>query len=231
MDPKLTQLPIHVRRVVDAGGIMRSENEVYCVTRACSVAVAECESCFGYAGSDIDLLHHRNYVLCRHLTPEAARSVEPTRPAVLRRRFITQTTAGERTPVSAILTPDVWCVSENLELPKLRALLIERNVSGVPVVDDGGRCVGVVSVADLTRAAQGDQRVRDVMARVTFVLPDNASISQAAALMALEHIHRLPIVTDDGRVAGIVTSIDVLRWLARQDGYVVPTREFKGDPR
>ena len=49
--------------------------------------------------------------------------------------------------------------------------------------------------------------------------------------MALEHIHRLPIVTDDGRVAGIVTSIDVLRWLARQDGYVVPTREYKGDPR
>jgi CBS domain-containing protein len=231
MEPKVTQLPIHVRRVVDAGGVMRSENEVYCVTRACSVAVAECEACFGYAGSDIDLYNHRNYVLCRHLTPDAARSVAPARPAVLRRRYLEQTTAGERTPVSAILVPDVWCVSETLELPKLRALLVERAVSGVPVVDDCGRCVGVVSSADLARAPDGAGRVRDVMARVTFVLPDNATISQAAALMALEHIHRLPIVTDDGRVAGIVTSIDVLRWLAQQDGYVVPMREYKGDPR
>ena len=43
---------------------MRSENEVYWRDPRLSVAVAECESCFGYAGSDIDRYNHRNYVLC-----------------------------------------------------------------------------------------------------------------------------------------------------------------------
>ncbi|HXU72294.1 MAG TPA: CBS domain-containing protein [Polyangia bacterium] len=60
------------------------------------------------------------------------------------------------------------------------------------------------------------------MARLTFTLRETESVSQAAALMALEHIHRISIVTDDGRVAGIVASTDVLGWLGRQDGYIIP---------
>ncbi len=219
---KLTPLPVHVRRVVTGDGEMESENEVYCVTRHRCVAVAECEACRGYAGAEVDLSHHRNYVLCRELTPEAARGLEPARTTVLRRRSVGEATAGERTPVSAIMTADVWCAREDLELSALRDLLLDRHVSGVPVVDGAGRCVGVVSTADLARAGDHAARVRDVMARLTFVLPDNASISQAAALMALEHVHRIPIITDDGKVAGIVSSIDILGWLGRQDGYIVP---------
>ena len=217
-----TRIPVHVRRVIEADGTMHSENEIYCIARCRSVPVEECEDCNGYVGCDVDLANHRNYVLCRSLTPETARAVGPARPIVLRRRFLGQATLAERTAISTIMTADVWCAREDLELERLRALLVQRSVSGAPVVDGAGRCIGVVSTADLARARADAVTVRDVMARVTFVLPDNASISQAAALMAVEHIHRVPIVTDDGRVAGIVSSIDVLAWLARQDGYVVP---------
>ena len=222
MDDDPERLAVHVRRVVDGDGDMHSENEVYCVARRASIAIAECEACIGYVGADIDLEHHRNYVLCRKLTPESARALEPARTAVLRRRHVDHVTAGDRTPVRDIMTSDVWCARDDLPLAKLRDLLAERSFSGVPVVDDAGRCVGVVSVADLARSTARDARVRDVMVRLTFVLPDSASVSQAAALMALEHVHRIPIVTDDGRVAGIVSSIDILGWLGRQDGYVIP---------
>ncbi|HEY1585338.1 MAG TPA: CBS domain-containing protein, partial [Polyangia bacterium] len=140
----------------------------------------------------------------------------------LHRRYVDNVTTGDRTPVRDIMTADVWCARDDLPLVKLRDLLAERRFSGVPVVDGAGRCVGVVSIADLTRSNAGDARVRDVMARLTFVLPDDASVSQAAALMALEHVHRIPIITDDGRVAGIVSSIDILAWLSRHDGYVIP---------
>lgn len=37
-----------------------------------------------------------------------------------------------------------------------------------------------------------------------------------------EPIHRIPRVADDGRVAGIVSSIDILGWLGRHDGYIIP---------
>jgi CBS domain-containing protein len=222
VDPDPTQLPVHVRRVVEGNGEMHTENEVYCIARGQSVAIADCEECRDNAGSDIDLQHHRNYVLCRRLSLEAARATSPARPATLRRRFVSEATAGERTLVSTIMTADVWCARDDAPLSTLRQLLVERGFGGVPVVDNVGRCIGVLSISDLMRATTDSERVSGVMTRLTFVLPDNATISQAAALMALEHVHRIPIVSDDNHVLGIVSSIDILAWLARQDGYVLP---------
>ncbi len=66
--------------------------------------------------------------------------------------------------------------------------------------------------------------VADVMSRVAFTVSERASVAQVAALMAFEGIHRVPVVSDDGRVAGMVTTLDVLRWLAQQDGYLVPAQ-------
>ena len=42
--------------------------------------------------------------------------------------------------------------------------------------------------------------------------------------MAYEGVHRLPVVSDDGRVVGLVSSIDVLAWMGRHSGYVLPER-------
>lgn len=59
---------------------------------------------------------------------------------------------------------------------------------------------------------------------MVFTLPESASLSKAAALMAFEGVHRLPILSNDGKVVGILSALDVLRWLAKQQGYVVPKR-------
>ncbi len=62
--------------------------------------------------------------------------------------------------------------------------------------------------------------VAEVMTPMAFTLSENAPLAQAAALMAFEGVHRVPVVSEDGRVAGIVTGLDVLRWMAQQDGYL-----------
>ena len=62
--------------------------------------------------------------------------------------------------------------------------------------------------------------VSDVMTPAALTLSEDAPVAEAAALMAFEGIHRVPVVAADGRVAGIVTSLDVLRWLAQQEGYL-----------
>jgi CBS domain-containing protein len=62
--------------------------------------------------------------------------------------------------------------------------------------------------------------VADVMTPTAFTLSEDAPLAQAAALMAFEGVHRVPVVSDDGRVAGIVTGLDVLRWMAQQAGYL-----------
>ncbi len=60
---------------------------------------------------------------------------------------------------------------------------------------------------------------------LVFSLPEHASLAQAAALMALEGVHRIPVVAADGKVVGIVSSLDLMRWMARRGGYVLPSHE------
>lgn len=64
--------------------------------------------------------------------------------------------------------------------------------------------------------------VGDIMTPLVFSLPEGATIPQAAALMAYEGVHRAPVVSVDDRVVGMVSSLDVLRWVGRTHGFVVP---------
>jgi CBS-domain-containing membrane protein len=221
MSDEPSRLRIHVRRVVSGDGTLTSEPEVYCAPRDRSVSVSVCEACTDYTGSGVDLEAHRNYVLCRRLTTESARALRTGKHTYVRRQCHVNPSAAERTPVATIMRGEVVCVREELPLHHLAALFKERRISGAPVVNDAGEAIAVVSQADLIGAAEG-ARVRDVMTRLTFVVPDSASVAQAAALMALERIHRLPVISEDGKVVGILSSIDVMDWMARNAGYLLP---------
>ncbi len=65
-------------------------------------------------------------------------------------------------------------------------------------------------------------RVSDIMMPFVLRLSDSAPIDAAAAVMAREGVHRVLIVSASNKVVGIVSALDVLRWLARRDGYAVP---------
>jgi CBS domain-containing protein len=59
------------------------------------------------------------------------------------------------------------------------------------------------------------------MTYFVFAVPSRASIGQAAALMAYEGVHRCVVTGDGGQITGIVTALDIARWVAEQNGYVV----------
>jgi CBS domain-containing protein len=152
------------------------------------------------------------------------------------------------------MTRRVLAVRPDVSLEALTGLFLDRDIGGAPVVDDGGRPIGVVSKTDLLRVQRdsGDTReavasgrqpsrgqlrvelgpgfhaealprvVAEAMTRAAYTISENAPLTHAAALMAFEGVHRVPVVSEDGRVAGMVTAIDILRWLAQQDGYLVP---------
>ena len=62
------------------------------------------------------------------------------------------------------------------------------------------------------------------MSPVVLSVHESCNIGQAAALMAFEGVHRLPVVGDLGEVVGILSSLDVLRWFGRRSGYLIPNR-------
>lgn len=71
--------------------------------------------------------------------------------------------------------------------------------------------------------------VGDAMTRSSITVAETAPVGQVAALLALRGIHRVPVVSEDGRVTGLVTNSDVVRWLAEQSGFL-PRGGRAGEP-
>ncbi len=133
------------------------------------------------------------------------------------RSRLTSPRGSSEDPISSIMTRKVVCARPEMDASLLRARMLEHGVSGAPVVDDWGRVLGVASKTDLLEhevtSERGQKTVRDIMMPMAFTLPAEASIGQAAALMAYEGVHRVVVVNTKGCVVGIVSTLDIAKWL------------------
>jgi len=119
--------------------------------------------------------------------------------------------------VRDIMTRNVLTLSPAATLREAMALLASHHVSGAPVVS-GGKLVGVVTTTDLLasleRNAPGEHDVSEVMYRAPLVtLPADAAVDAAADLMKNLDIHRV-LVTENDRLVGVVSALDVARAVA-----------------
>jgi CBS domain-containing protein len=144
----------------------------------------------------------------------------------------------------------VVTVSEDTTLKEVAAILVERRVSGLPVVNEEGVVVGVVSEADILFKERGpstrkgalvwlfdrhgwegqlklEARVAgEAMSAPAIVIEPQRSVAEAAHVMLDRGINRLPVV-EDGRLVGIVTRADLVRAFARSDEAI--ERELRDD--
>jgi CBS domain-containing protein len=119
------------------------------------------------------------------------------------------------------MTRDVVCVAPSLPRRSLARLLHERGLHGVAVVDGDHRLIGMVSDEDLQRRPDA-RTVSDLMTRKVLALPDWTPLAKAAAIMAFEGVYRIPVLSSDRTVLGLLSALDVLRWLAEREGYLLP---------
>lgn len=140
--------------------------------------------------------------------------------------------------VKDVMTTHVVAVRENAPFKEIATKLTEHRVSAFPVLDDEGRVIGVVSEADLLtkealefdapgkvssmlhhreQAKAAGVTAADLMTRPPVTIGPHESVSHAARLMYARRVKRLPVVDEDGRLAGIVSRADVLSVYARQD--------------
>lgn len=123
--------------------------------------------------------------------------------------------------VTCAMATDVPRVGAGATIAALRALLAEGIGDVVVVIDGDGRPRGTIVRAEVGQVPIDEGTTAgDVMSGLLFWLRDDAPVAQAAALMAYERIDAVVIVDDDGRLAGLVTAIDVARVCARDSGYL-----------
>jgi len=141
-----------------------------------------------------------------------------------------------------IMTAEVITVGPDERVENVARLLVEHKISGVPVVDDNGRIVGIVSEKDLMIKSRDLQipfyitlfdsiiflenparfkdeirkftgvRVKDVMTTKVISVKEDADLTEIANLMTRKNINRVPVVRD-GKLIGIISRNDILKSL------------------
>ena len=142
--------------------------------------------------------------------------------------------------VSDVMTSHVHVAAPLTPFKVLVRLIEENRVSAIPIVDQQGRPIGIVSEADLllkeqhhdlesSRAllhpkkrrhdrAKAEGTVASVlMTSPPITVASSTSLSQAARLMQEKNIRRLVVVDERGRIAGIVSRSDLLQVFLRTD--------------
>jgi CBS domain-containing protein len=128
-----------------------------------------------------------------------------------------------------VMNPSVVVVTADCTSRHVTDVITEFGVSGVPVVGDDDRVIGVISEADLlprlnatdadTASSKADARTaRELMTNPPITVRASAALSTAAGLMQRYRVKRLPVLDDDtGALVGIVTRGDLLRHALRSD--------------
>lgn len=137
---------------------------------------------------------------------------------------------------SDVMTTKVVTVTPDHSVRHAAEIMLDNHVSGLPVVDDSGELVGIISEGDLLRRSElgldalaGHRRspeeqarayvkahawkVGDVMSDRLVVVDEDTDLARVATLMEENDIKRVPVARD-GRLVGIVSRADLLRAVA-----------------
>lgn len=138
-----------------------------------------------------------------------------------------------------VMTENVICVGPGHSVRHAASIMLDNRISGVPVVDDDGRLVGMLTEGDLLRREElgfqasaetglaADEaartyvratswRVSDVMSVDVLTIGEDTPIGRICRLMLDRGVNRLPVIRG-GAVVGIVSRSDLLRVVASAD--------------
>ncbi len=148
--------------------------------------------------------------------------------------------------VAQIMTSSPLTVKPETPLKDAISLLVENKLSGLPVVNDQNKLVGVISESDLMWQESGvepppyimildsviylqnlgryekdihkalGQTVGEVMTNKPITIQAEEGVKKAAQLLHDKKISRLPVVDSDGNVVGIITQGDIIRAMAAE---------------
>jgi CBS domain-containing protein len=121
-------------------------------------------------------------------------------------------------PVASIMTPDPTTVKANASIRVAVQTLIEKRITGVPVVDDHNNLVGVVSENDLLLLAASGRMSRALQyTKEPDFLQADATLKEALIKMIKCKRKWFPVLDDKKKIVGVIARCDLLKALLEQE--------------
>jgi CBS domain-containing protein len=196
-------LPVRSRTLLHPDGAERVEHSVRCPDRRATVPLGTCERCPASTGV-FEAPRSGGFVVDCDFEPPP-----PSNAELLDR------------PIGEIASTDVVCALPETTVGQAEHTLRERAIGCLPVVDEHRNVRGLVSPSDLLAAAP-EARVDSVMTKHVVSFTEEVPLARAAATLAFEGIHHAPLLDEQGRLIGVLSSLDILRAIGERGRYVVP---------
>ena len=121
----------------------------------------------------------------------------------------------------AIMSRDVVSVHPDTPITKVLELLVENDITGVPVVESDGQLVGIVTEKDMIGVLFGQEipsgTARDYMTEDVLSFDENDDIIAVCECLTANHLRRVPILAD-GRLVGIISRRDLIKYIIEPIG-------------
>jgi predicted transcriptional regulator len=125
-----------------------------------------------------------------------------------------------------LMTTNVISVSPETPIKDAARLMFRHRVSGLPVIGSAGQVLGIITEADflrleVARSSEAEvspvDSVGEVMSSGVVTVGADMGVAEAAQIMVVQDVKRLPVVDDDGKLVGILSRLDVVAVFTRPD--------------
>ena len=120
-----------------------------------------------------------------------------------------------------IMTTDVVSVTKETPIYEAMELLINNEITGMPVVDEEMNLLGVISEKDCLRLYYADEEEKNKTVQYFMTQPavhynENDSLKTICDFMMINYFRRIPVTTKKGKVVGILSRPDVIKYILKQ---------------
>ena len=133
----------------------------------------------------------------------------------------------DRIPVSVLMTPGAVTIIAETPMREIAALMLDRMVSGLPVVNSE-TVLGIVTKSDILRSAAA----RSLTGPITALMEEPATVNRYHSLdhiidLLSERDEKLIVVNNDGTLAGIITETNLAFYIYRNESGGIPEKDIK----
>lgn len=118
--------------------------------------------------------------------------------------------------VEEVMISPVAVTKKNVSISNLKNRLARKGINAVPVLEEDGNIAGIVSTNDLMAIHNEALTVKDVMSDHVHIVVRNNRVKDAASIMVKHGVHHL-VVMEDGKVIGMISSMDIIKVYAESN--------------
>jgi predicted transcriptional regulator len=116
-----------------------------------------------------------------------------------------------------IMSTDIEAAKENATISEVGTRLILRSINGIPIIDDDGKVIGILTIIDILRAIRDNKNIDelkagDIMTRNPILINQKTDMLDMIDIMDKKGIEMIPVIDEesDNRIIGVVSRKDII---------------------